>query len=133
MLLGIFLRWRLGKSKATALTGWLDTRSRPKTPDFLTEAEVEKLYLNCRNAQQRFLIAVLFDSGARAEEFHNIRFEDIYMPEGKDSFVRLALKEEYSKTKGRTIALLWKRSQEAVEAYMAERIAHGIKPAEPAV
>jgi len=131
MLLGIFLRWRLGESKAAALTGWLDTRSRPKTPDYLTEAEIEKLYLNCRNAQQRFLIAVLFDSGARAEEFHNIRFEDIYLPEGKDSFVRLALKEEYSKTKGRTIALFWKRSQEAVEAYLAERIAGGIKPAEP--
>lgn len=131
MLLGIFLRWRLGESKAAALTGWLDTRSRPKTPDYLTEAEIEKLYLHCRNAQQRFLIAVLFDSGARAEEFHNIRFEDIYLPEGKDSFVRLALKEEYSKTKGRTIALFWKRSQEAVEAYLAERIARGIKPAEP--
>jgi hypothetical protein len=25
----------------------------------------------------------------------------------------------------------WKRSQEAVEAYLAERIAHGIKPAAP--
>lgn len=131
MLLGIFLRWRLGESRATALTGWLDTRSRPKTPDYLTEAEIEKLYLNCRNAQQRFLIAVLFDSGARAEEFHNIRFEDIYLPEGKDSFARIALKEEYSKTMGRTIALFWKRSQEAVDEYLSERIAAGIKPTEP--
>jgi hypothetical protein len=24
----------------------------------------------------------LFDSGARAEEFHNIRFEDLYLPYG---------------------------------------------------
>ena len=44
MLLKIFLRWRLGPAKADALTGWLDTRHRPKTPDFLKEAEVERLY-----------------------------------------------------------------------------------------
>ena len=68
-LLKIFLRWRLGTAKALSLTNWLDTHYRPKTPDFLKEAEIERLYKHCRNARQRFLIAVLFDSGARAEEF----------------------------------------------------------------
>ena len=131
MLLRIFLRWRLGESKATILTGWLDTRYRPKTPDFLSETEIEKLYENCRNSQQRFLIAVLFDSGARAEEFHNIRIEDVYLPEGKDSFCKLALKEEYSKTLGRTIPLFWNYSQKAVKEYVSERIAAGIKPGDP--
>src|ERR1051325_3153231 len=105
ILLKIFLRWRLGAAKAAALTNWLDTRSRPKTPDFLSEADVEKLHRHCRSPSQRFLIAVLFDTGARAEEFHNIRFEDIYLPEGKENFVKIVLKEEYSKTLGRTIAL----------------------------
>ena len=131
MLLKIFLRWRLGTAKSESLTGWLDTRYRPKTPDFLKEAEVERLYRNCRNAQQRFLVAVLFDSGARAEEFHNIRYQDIYLPEGKLNLVKIALKEEYSKTLGRTIALYWKWSLEAVKEYLVERIAEGIKPAEP--
>jgi site-specific recombinase XerD len=131
MLLKIFLRWRLGRTKAESLTGWLDTRHRPKTPDFLKEAEVERLYRHCRTAAQRFLIAVLFDAGARAEEFHNIRFEDIYLPEGKENFVKIALKAEYSKTLGRTIALYWKCSLEAVQEYLAERISQGIKPTEP--
>jgi integrase len=131
MLLKIFLRWRLGTATAESLTGWLDTRIRPKTPDFLKEVEVDRLYRHCRTAQQRFLIAVLFDSGARAEEFHNIRLQDIYLPEGKENFVKIALKEEYSKTLGRTIALYWKWSLEAVKEYLAERIAQGIKPAEP--
>ena len=89
------------------------------------------LYKHCRTAQHRFLIAVLFDTGARAEEFHNIRFEDIYLPEGKDNFVKIALKQEYSKTLGRTIALYWKFSLEAVKEYLAERIAEGIKPTDP--
>ncbi len=56
-------------------------------------------------------MALLFDSGARAEEFLNIRYEDIEIPE-KDNFVRLTLKEEYSKTKGRVISLYWKHSLE---------------------
>jgi integrase len=71
----------------------------PKTPDFLTEAEIDLLHKGCRNPEQRYLIAVLFDSGARAEEFHNIRMEDVFSAEGRESFFRLALKEEYSKTK----------------------------------
>jgi len=123
MLLKIFLRWRLGPTKAAALAGWLDTRYRPTTPDFLSETEIERLYKKCRDSQQRFLIAVLFDSGARAEEFHNVRFEDIYLPTEKESFVKIAFKQEYSKTLGRTIALFWKFSQEAVKDYLAERIA----------
>ena len=130
-LLKIFLRWRLGPAKALALTDWLDTHHRPKTPDFLKEAEIERLYKHCRNARQRFLIAVLFDSGARAEEFHNLRYEDVYLPEGKENFVKITLKQEYSKTLGRTIALYWKYSLEAVQEYLAERVAEGIKPADP--
>ncbi len=131
MLLKIFLRWRLGSVKASNLTDWLDTRSQLKTPDFLKESEIERLYKNCRSAEQRFLIAVLFDSGARAEEFHNIRFEDIFLTEGKENFVKIVLKQEYSKTLGRTVALYWKYSSEAVKEYLAERVAEGIKPADP--
>jgi integrase len=131
MLLKIFLRWRLGSAKALSLTDWLDTRYRRKTPDFLKEAEIELLYIGCRDAKQRFIIAVLFDSGARAEEFHNIRFEDVYLPKGKENFVKIALKEEYSKTLGRTIPLFWKFSADAVRKYLAQRIAEGVKPDEP--
>lgn len=130
-LLRIFLRWRLGAAKAVELAGWFDTHGQPKTPDFLTEPEVEQLYRACIKPYQRFLIAVLFDSGARAEEFHNIRIEDVFLPEGRDSFVRIALKEEYSKTLGRTISLYWKYSQEAVEDFIRQRRQEGIKLGDP--
>ena len=125
--LKIYLRWKLGETKANRLTDWLDTRTVNKTPDYLKESEITKLYKHCKNASERFLIAVLFDSGARAGEFHNIRYEDVQLPDGNDNFVKLTLKEEYSKTSGRTISLYWKYSLEAVSEYVKEREQEGIK------
>lgn len=129
--LKIYLRWKLGSSLALELAGWLDTRNREKTPDFLKEADVERLFQGCRTAEQRYIIAVLFDAGARAEEFINIRSEDIHLPEGKENFPKIALKEEYSKTKGRTVSLYWRHSLEAVRTFLNERMAEGIKAHEP--
>jgi len=126
-----FLKWRLGAAKALKLTDWFDTRDRFKTPDYLKEVEVERLFKACRSAEERFLIGVLFDSGARATELHNIRVEDIELPEGQGNFVRLAPKEEYSKTKGRTISLFWKHSLDAVRDYLRLRQSEGIKSGDP--
>ncbi len=78
--LKIFLRWKLGKAKSEKLAGWIDTRRREKTPDYLSEEEIKKLFSYCRTPEQRFVVAVLFDSGARAQEFVNIRLEDIEIP-----------------------------------------------------
>jgi len=122
-----FLGWKLGKVKAEELTENFDTREKEKTPDYLKEIEIEKLFKACKTAQERYLIAVLFDGGCRAEEFLNIRFEDIQMPEGKENFVKITLKEEYSKTMGRTISLFWRYSLEAVRDYVSERIKEGMK------
>ena len=119
--LKIYLRWRLGSPKAADLVDWLDTRSIAKTPDFLREGEIEKLFKACKCARERFLIAVLFDAGARATEFHNIRFEDVQLPRDEKGYIKITLKEEYSKTKGRTISLFWKYSHEAVVDYLKER------------
>jgi site-specific recombinase XerD len=130
-ILRVFLRWRLGREKALALTEWLDIRVPRKTPDYLKESDIEALFKRCRTIEQRFVVAVLFDSGARAEEFHNIRYEDIHLPEGKENYVKLTLKEEYSKTKGRVIALYWKHSLDAVRDFLQERIRQGIKPRDP--
>lgn len=124
----IFFRWKVGEAKAIELVGWFDTRNITKTPDYLREQEIEKLYKECKTKEQRFLLAVLFDSGARAEEFHNIRYEDIRLPEGTNNYVKIALKEEYSKTRGRTITLFWKYSLDAVRDYLNQRIDEGIRP-----
>jgi len=128
--LRIYLRWRLGTDRANKLVDWLDTRTQVKTPEFLREEEIELLYRSCRNAKERFLIAVLFDAGCRAEEFLNIRYEDVFTPKDSSNFVKVALKEEYSKTKGRTISLYWKHSVEAVRDYLDERKFRGIKSTE---
>ena len=129
--LRVYLKWRLGPEKTDRLAGWLDTRTQRKTPDYLSEDDVLRLLRGCREPWQRFAVAVLFDSGARAEEFHNIRMEDLRMPAKGDDFVKLALKEEYSKTTGRTIGLYWKESRDAVMDYLKERKNQDIGPQEP--
>jgi len=129
--LKIYIKWKLGEAKALELCGWLDTRRIAKTPDYMKESEVMKLYKSCKNAKERYLLALLFDSGARAEEFINIRYEDIEIPEKRDSFVKITLKEEYSKTKGRVISLYWKYSLEAVRDYLRERELEGLKSTDP--
>lgn len=131
LCLKIFFKWKLGEAKQIELTSWLDTKEKKKTPDYLSEQEIEKLYKNCKCSSERFLIAVLFDSGARAEEFLNIRYEDIQMPDKGSNFVKLTLKEEYSKTKGRVISLYWKHSLESVRDFIKEREQEGIKSNEP--
>lgn len=127
----IYLKWRIGIEKTEKLTGWLDTRVKKKTPDYLKENEILKLYKACKNNGERFLIAVLFDSGARIEEFLNIRYEDIQLPNKNENFVKLTLKEEYSKTKGRVISLYWSKSLEAITDFLKEREQEGIKSNEP--
>ena len=129
--LKIYIKWKLGEAKALELCGWLDTRRIAKTPDYMKESEVMKLYKSCKNAKERYLLALLFDSGARAEEFINIRYEDIELPNDKENFVKITLKEEYSKTKGRVISLYWKHSLEAVRDYLKERELKGLKSTDP--
>jgi len=131
LCLQVFLKYKLGDEKSDKLAGWLDTRDRNKTPDYLSEQEVEKLFKNCKSDSERYLIAVLFCSGARIEEFLNIRYEDIQLPEGDNAFVRLTLKVEYSKTNGRNISLYWKHCLNAVRDYLSERIKEGIRSDEP--
>lgn len=131
LCLQVFLKWNLGELKTNEISGWLDTRYPKKTPDYLTEEEILKLYKNCKNPSERYLISVLFDSGARAEEFLNIRLEDIQMPDKNNNFIKLTLKEEYSKTNGRVISLYWKNSLNDVRDFLEERKAEGIKSTEP--
>jgi len=126
----IYLRWKLPSEKYVKLTDWIDTTPPKRTPDYLTEQEIEKLYKASKTAQERYLIAVLFCSGARAEEFFNIRYEDIKLPSDKNNYVRLTLKAEYSKTEGRVISLYWKHCLESVRDYLKEREQQGIKPTE---
>ncbi len=128
--LKIYLKWKLrnNPSKYAELTNWIDTSVKIKTPEYLKEQDVIKLYKGAKDSRQRFLIAVLFDGGCRIEEFLNIRREDIEEPNANSPYYKLTLKEEYSKTAGRTIGLYWQYSTEAVRDYLSE---HFFKPSEP--
>jgi hypothetical protein len=56
----------------------------------------------------------------RAEEFMNVAFSDYTMPKG-DGFIRLRIRHENSKTKGRTISLYYDKCFEAIQDYLDER------------
>jgi len=120
-ILKIYLKYRIKDTiEFNKLTDWIDLRDKKRTPEYLKEEDIIKLYNSCKTAKHRFLIAVLFDTGARAEEFFNIRMGDITEPDTNFPYYKINLKEEYSKTKGRNIGLYWKHSTGAVRDYMKE-------------
>jgi integrase len=108
-------------------------RDKPRDPPSLAEEEIEKLYNAIDEPKYQYFISVLYSTGARAEEFHNIRFSDIALPDKEkgEEYVKVTLRKEYSKTKGRTISLYWKYALPAVKRYLNQRIKEGIKPNEP--
>lgn len=97
---------------------WFVIRATKKTPEYLSEEEIEKLYNASKTIEGKFIIAVLFDSGARIEEFLNIRFEDIERPTANFPYYKIDFKTEYSKTEGRKIGMYWKHSTEAISKYL---------------
>jgi len=123
-----FLEW-LKPDKYSGFRRWFIINVPRKDVDFLREEEIEKLYRSAKSNDERFLIAVLFDSGARASEFLNIRAEDITEPTSSFPYYKINFKEEYSKTKGRNVGLYWKHSTEAIKDYLQER--GDLKPKEP--
>lgn len=114
-----YLKWRL-PNKYAQLTDWFDTRLKRTTPEYLSESEIEKLYNACSTVSDKFLVCVLFDVGLRAEEFLNIRFEDVIDPTDAFPYYKIDVKEEYSKTDGRTVGLYWKHSTKIVREYLAQ-------------
>lgn len=105
-----FSKWNLRK--------WFIVKFKKKTPEYLSEDEVQKLFECCKTDEERFIISGLFDMGARIEEFLNIRFQDVISPTESFPYYKIDLKEEYSKTKGRIIGLYWKNSSKAIREYL---------------
>lgn len=97
---------------------WFIMRSKKKTPEILTEAEIKKLYKEAKSLWQKYAIAVLFGSGARIEEFLNFRFEDFQNPSSNFPYYQIDIKEEYSKTLGRKVGLYWDYCTEAIAKYL---------------
>jgi integrase len=128
----LYLKWKLDE-KAYKFIKLLKINLGGKEKDIYapTEPEIEKLYYGCKDNCTRFFVAVLFDTGARAEEFHNIRMEDVIFPKAGESFIKIRFRPEFSKTKGRTISCYWKHSTKAITDYYNERLKVGTPPTEP--
>lgn len=126
-----YYSWKFPKDLDLISPLKIEIKNKKRDPPSLELTDIDKLYKECKTAEDKYFIAVLFASGARAEEFHNIRFSDVEMPKGKDMFVKVRIRSEYSKTEGRTIFLYYKHSLEAVKRYLSKRIEEGIKPEDP--
>lgn len=106
----------------------INIKSKNRDIPSLKIEEIDELYKNCKNSRERYFISVLFSSGTRAEEFHNIRFSDIELPKENETFVKIRLRSEFSKTEGRTISLYYRNCLEAVREFLEERKQDKIKP-----
>jgi integrase len=129
-----FLKWKHPENHNDLIKP-LQVRIESKKPEpkSLSLNEIDKLYKNCKNNKERYVIANLFSSGARAEEFLNIRHSDITLPEKNESFVTIRIREGFSKTEGRTIKLYYDKSLEATREFLNQRKQEGIEPDEPVI
>lgn len=128
-----YLKWKFKPEVSAVLIKPLKIRidSKKPEPKFLKVSEIDKLYKACQTNKQRFIIAVLFGSGQRAEEFLNNRYSDFTLPEGNETFVKLRIRDGFSKTEGRTISLYYDKCLEAVRDYLND--IKGVNPDEPAI
>ncbi len=116
-----FLRYTLGETKEFhEITSWIETRFKRKDISALTEEEVKKMLNKCVTWKQKVLVALLFDSGCRIEEFLNIRLGDVTEVKGVSPYYRIHLRTEFSKTNGRIISLLWKETTEVLKAWLEQ-------------
>jgi len=114
-----FLRWKFGETpKYHELTDWIETRFKKKETPSLREEEVYQLLKSCNTLKQRILITFLFDAGCRIEEFLNIRIEDITEVKGEVPYYKVNLKNEFSKTAGRTLGLFWRPTTDLLKEWL---------------
>jgi len=82
-----------------AIINWIDTSLKEQEIPALTREEVE-LLVNACDTKYKAVIKVLFDSGARIEEFLNLTIGDLTK---RGDFYKIRIR--YSKTKPRTISI----------------------------
>lgn len=100
-----FWKWKDGDNRAyPELVDWIDTTVGYKEIPALSREEVEIMVDRCAGLRDKALLMVLFDSGARAEEFLNVRLKQEHVF-WSDTVGCYMMRIEFSKTKPRTISL----------------------------
>lgn len=114
-----FLRYHVkDASKFAELTDWIPTSFKRKEINALEEEDIKKMLGVSVTLQQKALIALLFDTGCRIEEFLNIRVGDITEVKEVIPYYKVTIRNEFSKTHGRTIPLFWKQTTEVLSAWL---------------
>ncbi len=96
-----FYKWLLGNGTTyPEMVAWIDTSGQIPEIQALKREEVERLVARAGNPRNKAIVKLLFDSGARIEEFLNVRMADLDW-KGDYYLVRI----QHSKTKPRTISI----------------------------
>lgn len=104
-----------------------------KEPQSLTYEQFDKIYDSCSRLADRYYLLVNAWGGFRASEFHGVRLSDIRIPdvEQGEEFVKIWIRHENSKTRGRMITLYGPDCCKIVKQYKEKRMLDGISDEEP--
>ncbi|MBI5072368.1 tyrosine-type recombinase/integrase [Candidatus Woesearchaeota archaeon] len=101
IILKKFYKWLLGNNEIYPdLVKCLDTFQKPKQPIAVTTKQVEKIVRAARTDLEKAVVSILFDLGARVEEFLNVRIENVHIAK---NWYKIQL--PFSKTFSRTLPL----------------------------
>ena len=101
-----FYKWLFGNNETyPELVSWIDTRDVVPEIRCLAREEIERMSEFAASPMERAMVWVLFDSGARAEEFLNIRFRHVEETTTEEGEPVYRIRIEFSKTKPRTVLL----------------------------
>ncbi|MBA7491770.1 Tyrosine recombinase XerC [subsurface metagenome] len=121
-----YIAWKYPAKPKLLIPLNIKIKLKKKEEDWLELSEIDKLYKGAKNNKQRYIISSLFSTGARIEEFLNLRICDYKIPTD-DNFIKVVIRADTSKTSGRTISLYYGKSFEAVTEYINERKRQGAK------
>ena len=100
-----FWKWKDGNNRHyPEIVEWIETYVKVKEIPALSREEIEKLIHSTYTNKLKAIIMVLFDSGARIEEFLNVRLKNEHIS-FKEKLGCYVIRFEHSKTKPRTISL----------------------------
>lgn len=102
----------LGKPQ---LIGWIDTTYEKKETQALTKEEINTMLDATGDLRNKMIIQLLYDSGARIEEFLNIKYRDI---QRKGEYYTLNIR--VSKTKPRIVSIPMKESTVLLDRWLQE-------------
>ncbi len=101
-----FYKWLLGDNETyPPIVRWIDTRDIRIEIPCVRKEEIERMSELAHSPRDRAILWTLFDSGARAEEFLNIRLRNLDESKDERGERVYRIRIEHSKTKPRTVLL----------------------------